>query len=139
MIKYRPMISEDYMESYAIWEKLEGIGLSSADSLESIKMFLKRNPDHSHVAVDGDAIVGTALCGHDGRRGYIHHLAVAKIHQKQGIGKKLFNLCFEKLAEAGIKKCHIFVVSENENAIRFWKKIGWEHREYLIIMSNQVE
>ena len=76
---------------------------------------------------------------HDGRRGYLHHLAVAKNHQKSGIGKNLFKLCFEKLAEVGIKKSHIFVVADNENAIQFWKKNGWEHRDYLIIMSKQVE
>jgi N-acetylglutamate synthase len=139
VIKYRPMKIEDYEGSYALWKNLEGLGLSSADSFEAINVFLDRNPAYSHVAMDGDVIVGTVLCGHDGRRGYLHHLAVAKNHQKSGIGKNLFKLCFEKLAEVGIKKSHIFVVADNENAIQFWKKNGWEHRDYLIIMSKQVE
>lgn len=69
----------------------EGIGLSNADSQENIAGFLERNPNLSFVAVANGKIIGTVLCGHDGRRGYIYHVMVSDAYRNQGIGKALVN------------------------------------------------
>ena len=134
----REMTIKDYEEVYALWKNTEGIGLSDADSKEGIKRFLERNPGLSYVAVDGKEIVGAALCGHDGRRGYIHHLAVATSHRKQGIGKSLVGRCMFALMQIGIAKCHLFVFGGNQEAIEFWNKVGWTERVELMMMSQQV-
>ena len=134
----REMAIKDYEEVYALWKITEGIGLSDADSKEGIKRFLERNPGLSYVAVDGKEIVGAALCGHDGRRGYIHHLAVATSHRKQGIGKSLVGRCMFALMQIGIAKCHLFVFGGNQEAIEFWNKVGWTERVELMMMSQQV-
>ena len=52
------------------------MGLSEADSQENIVRYLDRNPYLICVARDGNMLMGAILCDHDGRRGYIHHLAV---------------------------------------------------------------
>ena len=134
----REMSIADYETMYALWQNTEGIGLSDADSKEGIKRFLERNPGLSFVACDGDEIVGAALCGHDGRRGYIHHLAVAKSHRKQGIGKSLVGRCMFALMQIGIAKCHLFVFDDNQEAIKFWNKVGWTERVELMLMSQQI-
>ena len=59
----------DYNRVYALWRKTEGIGLNESDTREAIALFLRRNPNLSLVAIAGSRIVGTILCGHDGRRG----------------------------------------------------------------------
>ena len=137
-IELRAMTIEDYEPVYALWKASEGLGLSDADSKEGIKHFLKRNPGLSFVAVDGGEIVAAALCGHDGRRGYIHHLSVAQTHRKQGIGKSMVGRCMFALMQIGIAKCHLFVFGENQGAVEFWNKVGWSKRVELMMMSQQL-
>lgn len=138
IIELREMIIDDYDTVLSLWQGTEGIGLSDADSKESIKRFLERNPGLSFVAMDGDALVGAALCGHDGRRGYIHHLSVAKSHRKQGIGKSLVGRCMYALIRIGIAKCHLIIFDYNQGAIDFWNKVGWTERVELVMMSQQI-
>jgi putative acetyltransferase len=128
----------DYETVYDLWRHTEGIGLSDADSKEGIKRFLERNPGLSFVAVDAGRVVGAAICGHDGRRGYIHHLAVASDHRKQGIGRSLVGRVMYALMRLGIGKCHLFVFDDNKEAITFWNKVGWTERVELIMMSQQL-
>jgi ribosomal protein S18 acetylase RimI-like enzyme len=137
-IQIREMTIADYEPVYTLWQNSEGIGLSDADSKEGIKHFLVRNPGLSFVAFEGDQLVGAALCGHDGRRGYIHHLAVAKSHRKQGIGKSLVGRCMYALMRIGIAKCHLFVFDDNQEAIKFWNKVGWTERVELMMMSQKL-
>jgi ribosomal protein S18 acetylase RimI-like enzyme len=137
-IELREMTIDDYEAAYAVWERSEGIGLSDADSKEGIKRFLARNPGLSYIALDGDQIIGAALCGHDGRRGYIHHLSVVVSHRKQGIGRSLVNRCVFALMQIGIAKCHLFVFDENQGAIDFWKRVGWSKRVELMMMSQHL-
>lgn len=137
-IELREMTIDDYEQVYDLWKSCEGIGLSDADSKQGIERFLKRNPGLSFVAMDGDQIVGAALCGHDGRRGYIHHLAVRHSHRRQGIGRSLVGRCMYSLMRIGINKCHLFVFGDNQDAIAFWERVGWTRRVELMMMSQQL-
>ena len=137
-IDYAPMTIKDYEEAYALWKVSEGIGLSDADTRQAIQRYLKQNPGTSFVArVDGK-LVGAVLSGTDGRRGYLHHLAVAKEFRKQGVGKKLVEHCMEALGKAGITRCHIFVYRENKSGKAFWEETGWFERNDLDIMSRDL-
>ena len=132
----RRMNIEDYDFVIALWKASEGIGLSADDTREGIALYLEKNPGYSFTAwVDGQ-LVGAVLCGHDSRRGYLHHLAVSKDYRHRGIGKVLTERCMQALKEAGITKCHIFVFRDNYNAIAFWKKIGWVERVELTLLSK---
>ncbi|MCJ7703375.1 MAG: GNAT family N-acetyltransferase [Anaerolineales bacterium] len=138
-IELREMTIDDYRAVYAVWKVSEGLGLSDADSKEGIKRFLERNPGLSYIAVEGDQVVGAALCGHDGRRGYIHHLSVVNSHRKRGIGRSLVSRCVFALMQIGISKCHLFVFDENQDAIEFWHKVGWTQRVELMMMSQHFD
>lgn len=131
-----PMTEQDYDEVMALWQAAEGVGLSDADAPEAISRYLARNPGLSLVARSEGALVGAALCGHDGRRGYIHHLAVQPSNRLQGIGRLLVDRCLTGLAAVGIQKCHLFVFGENQNALNFWRAIGWTERVELVLMSR---
>jgi putative acetyltransferase len=83
----REMHIDDYDRLISLWQRCEGIGLSDADQLERIDFFLRRNPGMSFVAEGADgAMAGAVLCGTDGRRGYLHHLAVDPAWRRHGIG-----------------------------------------------------
>jgi len=130
-----PMTLADYDEVMALWRITEGMGLRPADNRQHIARYLARNPGFSFVARDAQKLVGTVLCGHDGRRGYLQHLAVTKTHRRQGIGRALAERALAALRADGINKCHLFVIKENTPAIGFWRRMGWFERDDLVMMS----
>ncbi|MBC8248084.1 MAG: GNAT family N-acetyltransferase [Anaerolineales bacterium] len=138
-IVIREMTIQDYAEVLALWQASDGVGLSDADSEEGVACFLDRNPGLSFVARDDEHLVGAVLCGHDGRRGYIHHLAVSKSHRRRGLGRALVERCLSALRRDGIDKCHIFVFADNQDTIAFWKSIGWAQRVELVMMSQYTQ
>jgi ribosomal protein S18 acetylase RimI-like enzyme len=128
----------DYETVFELWEKTEGIGLSIADSRERILQYLERNPGMSFTAWDKGRLIGAVLSGHDGRRGYLHHLAVDGEYRKQGIGKLLSEYCLSALEKQGIDKVHIFVYKTNQGGLTFWEKSGWKLRDTLVLMSYDI-
>lgn len=135
---YRQFLPSDYDAAYALWSAAEGIGLSEADTRANIERFLGHNPGLSFVAEEDGALAGAVLCGFDGRRGYLHHLAVAAGFRRRGVGRGLAERSLAALARRGVRKCHIFVIAGNEEGKRFWLRTGWEERTTLIIMSHDV-
>lgn len=135
----REMSPGDYEAVLALWQASDGVGLSDADAPDQIGRFLERNPGLSLVALVDDELVGAVLCGHDGRRGYLHHLAVHPDYRQRGIGRQLVQRCLAKLGEAGIQKCHLFVFKDNEGARTFWQRTGWTPRTELRMMSRLID
>jgi N-acetylglutamate synthase len=132
----RAMTIADYEAVLRLWQQTEGVGLNESDEREPMKSFLGRNPGLSRVALDGNKIVGAVLCGYDGRRGYLHHLAVANTHRKRGLGKALVAGCLADLAKLGIPKCNIFLFADNVEGEAFWKHNGWVKRTELRLMQK---
>jgi ribosomal protein S18 acetylase RimI-like enzyme len=121
----RQMTIDDYDEVYRLWEKAEGISLEESDTREAISIYLKRNRGLCFVVCIGDQIVGTVLCGHEGRRGILRHLVVKKEFRRKGIARALTQECLLALAKEGIKKCNTFVEDANVEGRRFWEHMGW--------------
>jgi N-acetylglutamate synthase len=131
------MQADDYDEVAALWQATEGVGLDNdTDTREGIASCLSRNPGISHVARAEGEIVGAVLCGHDGRRGYLHHLAVAPQWRRQGIGRALVEACLVKLGSLGVRKCNIFFFADNELGETFWKQTGWNERSDLKVLQR---
>ncbi len=82
-------------------------------------------------------MIGAVLCGHDGRRGYLHHLAVHSTWRGRGVGRALTAACLAGLQAAGIDKCHLFVFNENHSGREYWEHEGWKERLDLLIMSKE--
>jgi len=122
----REFCISDYDAAVQLWDRVEGLEIAEGDEREGIAQFLARNPGLSRVAVDGSAIVGVALCGNDGRRGHIYHLAVDPAYQGWGLGKRLLDECLDGLRRAGIKRVIIMVADDNERGAKFWEHVGWE-------------
>ena len=130
---------EHYDQVLDLWKSCEGIGLSEADSKENIEKFLRHNNGLSLIASQNKKIIGALLVGHDGRRGYIHHLAVSPHSRRNGIGKELVENGIERLKGIGITKCHIFIFQNNESGKLFWEKCGWSYRKELGIISKIIQ
>ena len=128
----------DYDAVIRLWQETEGVGLNESDDRGNLRSYLRRNPGMSFVARRGAEIIGAVLCGHDGRRGYLHHLAVAKPHRQKGVGKKLVNACLAKLGKLQIQKCNIFLYADNAAGEKFWRHNGWAKRADLAVMQKSL-
>ncbi|WP_161489981.1 GNAT family N-acetyltransferase [Acidihalobacter prosperus] len=117
---------EDYEQAIQLWSGIEGIGLNESDTPEAIQAFLERNPGFSAVATaESGKVVGTILCGHNGRAGSIQHLAVVPEYRRQGIARQLLEYAYTHLASAKIPRCNIFVYNDNQHGNHFWLNNGW--------------
>jgi len=130
MLKYIEMSITHYEEARQLWEKAEGVYLTRADSKESIKKYLERNPGISFVCIETkeNKMAGVLLCGNDGRRGIIYHLVVHPNFRNRSVGKTLTQLSLNKLKEAGIERCLALVRADNKTGNEFWSKTGWNKK-----------
>lgn len=128
-MEIRSMKIEDYDEVFAMWLITSKRALSSADSKENIEKYLNRNEGLSQVAICDGKIVGTVLSGHDGRRGFIHHMAVLPEYRRHHIGRALAEKAIQKLTDEGIEKTHIFCYKDNKTGQEFWTDFGFERRD----------
>ncbi|MCI8925276.1 MAG: GNAT family N-acetyltransferase [Lachnospiraceae bacterium] len=131
-ITIRGMTIEDYDGVYTLWMTIKGFAIRSIDDArEGVERFLSRNPGISVVAVKDGEIVGSILCGHDGRRGCLYHVCVREDCRMQGIGKSMVVYCMDALEREHISKVSLIAFTKNDIGNAFWKGIGWTKREDL--------
>ena len=128
-ICYRIMTIDDYDKVYALWMSCRNMGFNNLDdSREGIGKYLKRNPSTCFVAVKEQSVVGVILSGHDGRRGFIHHLAVSEEFRRQQIATNLVKHALSALQSEGINKVALLVFNYNEAGNAFWENQGFTAR-----------
>ena len=119
-----------------LWRSAEGVVMRDADERAPLSAYLEQHRGLSFIAMQHGAVVGAVLCGTDGRRGYLQHLAVARSHRRRGIGKSLVDASVRALAARGIDKCHLMVLANNAEAQAFWSRLGWKDRNDVRLMSH---
>jgi ribosomal protein S18 acetylase RimI-like enzyme len=134
-IESREFSIDDYDAAIELWQRVEGLEIAKGDDREGVAQFLARNAGLSRVATDGSAIVGVVLCGHDGRRGHIYHLAVDPAYQRRGLGKRLLDESLADLRRTGVKRVIIMVADDNPSGRQFWKRSGYEEISGAITMG----
>ena len=134
-IEIREFSINDYDAAIELWQRVEGLEIAEGDDREGVAQFLLRNPGLSRVATDGSGIVGVALCGHDGRRGHVYHLAVDPAYQGRGLGKRLLDESLADLRRTGVKRVIIMVADDNASGRQFWKRSGYEEISGAIAMG----
>jgi len=129
----------DYDDVYQLWTNTTGMGLRSLDdSRAGISRFIERNPNTCFIAQTHDKLIGVILCGNDGRRGYIYHVAVSPTYRKRGIGKSLVDVALNALKNEHITKVALVVFRSNDLGNEFWSSIGFETRDDLIYRNISI-
>jgi ribosomal protein S18 acetylase RimI-like enzyme len=65
-------------------------------------------------------------------------LAIDPRYRRRSLGRRLVQRCLDALAQAGIQKCHLFVMNDNRDSIAFWKSVGWTPRTDFGVMSSNI-
>ena len=140
-IQILPMAEADYDDVRALWMTIRGFGIRALDdSREDVVRFIRRNPTTSVVArTESGRIVGSILCGSDGRQGALYHVCVAREYRRRGIGTRMVGYCMERLREMGINKVSLIAFASNDAGNAFWRQIGWKQSDvnYYEFVLNQ--
>ncbi len=134
----RKMEKTDFSKVHALWMTIHHFGIRSVDdSEEGVFRFLDRNPGTSVVAQEKETgeIVGTILCGHDGRTASFYHVCVREDCRRRGIGKAMVVHCMKALKEQMVSKISLVAFVDNAIGNSFWDGEGWTKRRDL----NQYE
>ena len=79
------------------------------------------------VAVLDSEIVGTAMGGYDGHRGWIYYVAVSPKHRRQGIGSALMTEVEQRAARLDCPKINLQVrASNNHEVVAFYEQLGYK-------------
>lgn len=136
----RLLTPNDYPGITAFWRQSPGMGLNNLDdSPEGIARYLQRNPSTCFAAEEEGELVGVILSGHDGRRAFIYHLAVAGPYRRQGIGKALVEAALAALRAEGIHKAALVVMTNNAAGNAFWERLGFTTRPDLVYRNRELD
>ena len=137
-----PMTEDDYDDVRALWMTIRGFGTRALDdSPADVQRFIRRNPTTRVVARMDGRIVGSILCGSDGRQGALYHVCVAREYRRRGIGTHMVGYCMHQLRLMGINKVSLIAFASNDAGNAFWKQIGWTRKSdvnyYEFVLNEQ--
>jgi len=124
-ISIRPFAVDDTEAVVALW-RAAGLVKPWNDPYLDIERKLTVQPELFLVAVGGDgALVGTAMVGYEGHRGWVNYLAVADPARGTGLGRALMAEAERLLVERGCPKLNLQVRTSNTDVIAFYERLGY--------------
>jgi ribosomal protein S18 acetylase RimI-like enzyme len=123
-MRIRPFARDDTESVVALWHA-SGITRPWNDPRRDIERKLAVQPELFLVAEDVDAVVGTAMAGYDGHRGWLYYLAVAPAGQGAGIGSALVREVELRLAALGCPKLNLQVRDGDPRLLAFYERLGY--------------
>lgn len=123
-IVIREFRSRDGAALRTLWE---AAGFSSlGDDDVGLRRFAQRNPGLFVVASQGSEVVGSAMGGWDGRRGWIYHVTTSVAHRRGGLASRLVGQVESGLRALGCPKVNVIVREGNEEAAAFWRAVAYQ-------------
>ena len=78
--------------------------------------------------VDGDAILGYAICGRAGRRGFVQRLAVDPARHGSGVGRALVLDGLGWLRRRGVDRVVVNTQEANRRALELYERLGFRRQ-----------
>ncbi len=136
-MQIRPYQLSDEEAVVALWHEC-GLTHPSNDPHRDIARKLSEQPELFLVATDSQSLVGTAMVGFDGHRGWVYYLAVAPNHQGLSIGRALMAEAERLLIERGCPKLNLMVRSSNAQVIEFYRKLGYTQDDVVTLARRLI-
>jgi len=115
-----------------LWESV-GLTRPWNDPLEDFSRALRGASSSVLGVLDEQTLVGTAMVGVDGHRGWVYYVAVAASHQRRGIGRVLMQHAEEWLAAHDAPKAQLMVRDTNADAMGFYERLGYEDAHTVVL------
>ncbi len=137
MLRIRAFADEDEAAVVDLWRRV-GITRPWNDPLKDVARKRRVQPELFLVATEDDVVVGTAMAGYDGHRGWVNYLAVEPSRQRQGIGRALMAAAEAALAALGCPKLAVQVRADNPEALAFYEHLGFA-RDAVVSLGKRLE
>jgi ribosomal protein S18 acetylase RimI-like enzyme len=126
-----PIGDADVADVIALWQ---ACGLTRPWNDPAADIALARRGPNSAILIgrDGDAMIATAMVGHDGHRGWVYYVAVDPARREQGFGRAIMNAAEDWLRQAGVAKLQLMVRRENAKAGAFYQSIGYAESQTIV-------
>jgi ribosomal protein S18 acetylase RimI-like enzyme len=132
LVENRELTEHDVSSVVALWTET-GLTRPWNDAAEDFQRAVD-GPASAVLGLEHDnELIGTAMVGHDGHRGWVYYVAVKESHRRQGIGSELMRAAEEWLREVGAVKVQLMVRSDNESALHFYGKVGYETSDVSVL------
>ena len=126
MVDVRRFEATDREAVVALWREVFPDAPPWNDPDTDIDRKLSVQPELFFVAESDGEIVGTAMCGYDGHRGWVYSVAVGPRHRRKGIGADLMYRVETELRAVGCGKLDLQVREGNDRAVRFYESLGYK-------------
>ena len=137
MIQIRPYSEADESAVARLWREVFPDAPSWNHPETDIRRKLAVQRDLFLVATLGSQIVGTAMAGYDGHRGWVYYVAVSPERRRQGIGTSLMREVEDRLVRMGCSKLNLQVRASNQEVIAFYENLGY-HVEERVSMAKHL-
>jgi ribosomal protein S18 acetylase RimI-like enzyme len=128
-LEVRGYLRTDHDAVVSLWRSVFPDAPRRNDPVRDIQRKLEHDPELFLVACDAGALVGTAMAGDDGHRGWLHLVAVTPQYQRRGVGRALIAHAERLLAERGCHKLNLQVRASAAEPVAFYQRLGFRIEE----------
>ena len=119
-------------EAIGLWHDC-GLTRPWNDPLEDLERAVRGPASTVLASLRGGRLLGTAIVGHDGHRGWVYYLAVHEGSRRSGVGRSLMEACEQWTAAQGMPKLQLMVRTGNEPVLEFYERLGYERNEVMVL------
>ncbi len=130
-MEIRSFIESDRDNVAALWRTVFPDSSKWNVPEEDIERKLAVQRESFYVAVVDGVLIGTAMGGYDGHRGWLYYVAVHPEYRRQGVGTVLVRRVESGLAEIGCPKVNLQVRATNMIVVDFYRTLGYQVEERL--------
>lgn len=136
-VQIRPFSKQDEEVVISLWEQC-GLTRPWNDPRKDIARKSRIDPELFIVAIEDDEVIGSAMGGYEGHRGWINYLAVRRDFLRRGVARALMQRLEEELKSRGCPKINVQVRYSNIVAADFYKALGYEFDE-VVSMGKRLD
>ncbi len=129
MVNVVPYSNEHFDGVDALWEEVFPSDPAWNRAAVAIPEKLAIQSELFLIAEDDDQVVGTAMAGYDGHRGWLYTIAVKPNSQRNGIGSLLLGEAERRLQAMGCGKVNLQIRAGNEAVAAFYRRHGYDVEE----------
>ncbi len=128
----RQFVASDQNDLVELWSVC-GLLRSWNDPLEDIRLCVT-TPSSELVVVElEDQLIGSAMLGHDGHRGWVYYLAVHPNWQRNGIGRSLMSYAEGWMDQRQVPKIQAMIRADNLPVRGFYKRLGYQDDDVQVV------
>jgi ribosomal protein S18 acetylase RimI-like enzyme len=131
-MKIEVLSEEMQAQAVALWHAT-GIARPWNDPAADLRRAMSGSASTILACTDRDFLLGTAMVGHDGHRGWVYYLAVDPKHQDGGVGRMLMEACEGWVRDRGISKIQVMIRRTNTDVLGFYERLGYIDAEVCVL------